>query len=242
MLPTLFFYDTHGCEQICSADHFPADRLGPWLSAVVDACLDSVLVIDDIGQIVLANPQAGDLFCDAPQDLLGRSLDTMLAPDDWAAFRASLNHLACKYAERRHPHLRTKLQCARRRRDKFTFEALISSCTLRATIFFSVAPRPARIPKPFLKPKPSTGNAARQRAIFSHRNHGIEKRRFSRVLYDDLGQILGALKLDTEGLEQSLSDHQTASLSRVANRQSTFDGAINSIKEYCIGAAPSPTG
>ena len=242
MLPTLFFYDTHGCEQICTADHFPADRLGPWLSAVVDACLDSVLVIDDIGQIVLANPHAGDLFCDAPQDLLGRSLDTMLAPDDWAAYRASLNHLACKYAERRQSRLRTKLQCARRRGKKFTCEALMSCCTLRPTIFFSVAPRPARIPKPFLQPKPSTGNAARQRAIFSHRNHDIEKRRFSRVLYDDLGQILGVLKLDTEGLEQSLSDHQTASLSRVANRQSTFDGAINSIKEYCIGAAPSPTG
>lgn len=238
MLANSSFRTNNDGEYICTADHFPANRLGPWLSAVVDASLDSVLVIDGIGQIVLANAQAGALFCEAAQDLVGRSFDILLAPHERIDYRASLCHLACKPAHRRRMRLHTTLECARSNGQYLQCEAVISCRMLRGTIFFSVILRATRGRTPRLQRIESSADDLRQRAIFSHHNHEIEKRRFSRVLYDDLGQSLGVLKLDMDGLQQSLSAHQSATLSRVSSMQATLDGAISRVKSIASALRP----
>lgn len=225
-------------EHICTADHFPPDRLGPWLSALVDACLDSMLVVDDSCQIVLANTQAGDLFKVAPKCLLGRSLDTMLAPQERIVQRETLRRLSGQRPEGRRSRLRTTLQCVRANGEGLLCEALIACGTLRGAFFFSVVMRAVPTPTSGPTRQYTCITEARRGAIFSHRNHEIEKRRFSRVLYDDLGQSLGVLKLDMDGLQQSLTEQQSATMSRVTSMQSTLDGAISRVKSIASALRP----
>ncbi len=66
-----------------------------WLRALVDNALDAILVADDAGRYVLANPAAAELLGTTPDDLLGRTVADFAPRDapqgyrgEWSRFLA----------------------------------------------------------------------------------------------------------------------------------------------------------
>lgn len=62
-------------------------------SALIDACPDGVILVDDAGEIVMANPISATLFGYAVDDLIGASVDTLVPPE----YRETHPHRRAEY-------------------------------------------------------------------------------------------------------------------------------------------------
>jgi signal transduction histidine kinase len=78
----------------------------------------------------------------------------------------------------------------------------------------------------------------RRRAVSSQQANEVEKKRFSRKLYDDIGQRLSVLKLDLDWLENSLSDADACFPARLAEMQGLLDNVISMTKSMASALRP----
>jgi signal transduction histidine kinase len=78
----------------------------------------------------------------------------------------------------------------------------------------------------------------RKRAMSSQQASEIEKKRFSKELYDDLGQRLSVLKLDMDWLENNLSTADKLNLTRIAQMQGLLDNIIIRTKSIASSLRP----
>ena len=78
----------------------------------------------------------------------------------------------------------------------------------------------------------------RKLAVSSQQANEVEKRRFSRELYDDIGQRLSVLKLDLDWLEKNLPGTNEYMPARVAQMQDMLDKVIMLTKSMASTLRP----
>ena len=225
-------------EFVCSPDRFSPDRLGNWLSTIVQSSLDAVIVIDSVHQIVLANREAGRLFGHLPTQMLSRALDLLIPARLLHDQQCVLRRLATGRVSGRRLRIKIDSTGIRCNGEEFPFEAAISRVTVGGELFFSYILRELRTDTVSHHRLHSQQNEFRRRAVSSQQAHEVEKRRFSRVLYDDLGQSLSVLKLDMDWLQDRIGPAETAALPRVAQMQATLDRIICRIKSIASTLRP----
>jgi signal transduction histidine kinase len=88
------------------------------------------------------------------------------------------------------------------------------------------------------KPRPIAPYDLRKLAVSSQQASEVEKRRFSKELYDDIGQRLSVLKLDLDWLEHSLPETEASVPERVAQMQGMLDKVITLTKSMASTLRP----
>jgi signal transduction histidine kinase len=78
----------------------------------------------------------------------------------------------------------------------------------------------------------------RKLAAYSEQKSELERQRFSRELYDDLGQRLSVLKLDLDWLQTRLAGIDTAAPERIAQMQRLLAGIIARTKNIATTLRP----
>ena len=193
-----------------------------WLSGLLQAAMDAVIISDSKMSMVFFNADAQRLFGYPPGQLVGRSLALLLA----AGSHERLRHAASGAASA----ARFRAQGVRADASQFDMDLSLSSVTCGDQDFLVASMRECSPPTV----------AGQRRALYFHHAHEREKRRFSHELYNELGQCLSVLKLDLDWLEQTLYTGKSASagLQRIASMQSVLDSAI--MRTRAIASALRP--
>lgn len=196
------------CEADLSA--LPVSDDHAWLNAFLRTAMDAVVIGDKQMQVILVNPEAQRLFGYRPGQLHGCSLALLLAAGSYEQLQqvASGAASACRFLAKG----------VRADAAQFDMDLSLSSVTCGDDVFLVASMRERSL----------LSVAGRRRALSFHHAHELEKRRFSRELYNELGQCLSVLKLDLDWLEQTLhaGDRASLSIQRIANMQSVLDNAI----------------
>ena len=222
----------------CAPTFFRAGRFGHWLDAALHASLDSVVVVDQAGQVVLANEEAGRLFGWTPRQLVTRRWDSLVPPRLLTSHAALLQRLA--HARPRGPRVRCRIDShgVHSSGFEFAFDALISRTTVKGEPFFLFILRQTRSDGVHTRAEVASPFDSRQRALSSEQAHEVEKRRCSRVLYDDVAQSLSVLKHDFDWLQARLGVKDAEVVRRVEPMQSAFDRIIRRLKHVASTLRP----
>jgi PAS domain S-box-containing protein len=199
--------------------------------------MDGVIVIDATRHIVLVNHKAEQLFGYSATQLLDRSVDVILPARISAEQRRRMERLAAMRSNGRKTRL--GLRGVHANGEEFPISACISRIYAHGETFLAVTLR---------DPKRPIVNERRQRhvrasdlrrlAVSSQQANEVEKRRFSKELYDDIGQRLSVLKLDLDWLENSLPDTDNCLPARVAQMQTMLDKVITLTKSMASTLRP----
>src|SRR5207253_2102111 len=115
--------------------------------------------------------------------------------------------------------IKMDLIAVRENGEEFSIDASISRVTVRGEIFLAIILRELAS----LSRSASTGtfqdNDLRKLAVSSQQANEIEKRRFSKELYDELGQRLSVLKLDLDWLQNYLPETDKRVPERITQMQ-----------------------
>jgi signal transduction histidine kinase len=115
----------------------------------------------------------------------------------------------------------------------------VSRITLRGEMYVAVTLHDApRFTGTERKSRPIRSADLRKLAVSSQQASEGEKRRFSKELYDDIGQRLSVLKLDLDWLEHSLPDTRAAVPERLAQMQGMLDKVITLTKSMASTLRP----
>lgn len=186
----------------------PVSTAHAWLAALLRTAMDGVVISDSRMRIVLLNSEAERLFGYSSTQLVGQGVDILLSAESLDRFRRTAGNLA-------RPE-KIQLEGVRADAIRFWMDLLLSSVVVGSHAFIVATMRecvPAAI-------------ARRRRALSYHHSHELEKRRFSRELYDELGQRLSVLKQDMDWLEQTVQAGQGMGLERISRMQALLDSAI----------------
>ncbi len=178
-------------EFVCSAKLFPSARLGNWLSTIVQTSLGGVVVIDHTHQIVLIYREAGRMFDRPPRQLSARTVGRLMPARALKQQHATLRCLVEARPGGCRKHSRFDANGLRPSGVEFRCAASVARVTMAGALFSCVIFR-ERVIDIFVSQPPCTGQSEFQRgAVVSELARGVEKRYFSSVLYNDLGQSLG---------------------------------------------------
>lgn len=196
----------------CEADlaALPVRGDHAWLTALLRTAMDAVIISDNKLRVVLVNPEAQRLFGYSAGQMHGCSIALLLAAGSYEQLQQAAGGAAsaCRFLAKG----------VRADAAHFDMDLSLSSVTCGDEVFVVASMRERSL----------ATVAGRRRALSFHHAHELEKRRFSRELYNELGQCLSVLKLDLDWLEQTLhaGDRASLSLQRIANMQSVLDNAI----------------
>lgn len=225
-------------ERIATAKRFPADRLGSWLSAIVQSSMDAVIVVDAASQIVLANSDAGALFGYGASHLVAHQLDVFLPLSPFPIHQSSLPTISNKRQASRRLCIRSEATGRHANGSTFLLEASISSVIIRGELFFPIVLRVQKDIAITALDLHYVDKKFRTRAVASQQACEVEKRRFSEVLYGDLGQSLSVLKLDMDWLQHEVISEQATAQHYVAQMQTTLDILIARTKSIASTLRP----
>jgi PAS domain S-box-containing protein len=197
----------------------PLARASAWLVALLRSAMDAIIIMDSQRRIVLLNNEAERLFGLPAAQLLGQSMDALLAGGSRGRFRRAAGNATS----------RQRLQLDGIRGGvRFRFDA--SLCAASDGIdSFVIASMQECAPLTL---------AGRRRAMSSQQAYELEKRRVSRELYDELCQRLSVLKLDMDWLEKSLPADAKVSPERISHMQALLDSVILRTKSIASGLRP----
>jgi PAS domain S-box-containing protein len=224
-------------DSVTTLPRFPANMAGTSLLALVQSALDGVIVVDATRQIVLVNRTAERMFGYPARYLLDKSLDMLLPPRICPEQRRRIERLAAIRVTGRRMRLGLRGQHASG--HEFAVNASVSRITLRGEMYLAVSLHDsARHGGAQRKPRPIAAADLRKLAVSSQQASEVEKRRFSKELYDDIGQRLSVLKLDLDWLEHSLPGTEAAVPERVAQMQGMLDKVITLTKSMASTLRP----
>lgn len=222
---------------------FPAAMLGSSLLDVVQIAANGVVIVDAAAQIVLVNQRAERIFGYPASFLLDQSLDILLPPRSGGEMRRRLERLGSPRACGRRP--RIELRGVRADGAPLALRGNVTRLTIGGEMFMALVVNDADPPAGYSSPiamTPADGlngaSSARNRAMSSQQASEMEKRRFSRKLYDDIGQRLSVLKLDLSWLENSLPDTDRFVPQRLAEMQGLLDNVITLTKSMASTLRP----
>jgi PAS domain S-box-containing protein len=218
---------------------FQAAKVGTSLLSMIHSSMAGVIIVDAAHRIVLMNQKAEYIFGYPAHHLLEQPLDILLPPvpsgreqrhrADWIA--------VVKASGKR---VRRGLKGIHADGTVLSLDAKISRIAMHGEMFVALVFHETRrhgVPSDERQHKPRLAELRRRAASSQHANE-IEKRRFSKKLYDDIGQRLSVLKLDLDWLENSLSDPDESFPARVAQMQGLLDNVITMTKSMASALRP----
>lgn len=225
-------------DSIAALPRFPANKIGPSLLTIIQSAMDGVIVIDAMRQIVLINNKAENMFGYPPRQLLNKSVDVLLPPRISAEQRRRMER---RLAAIRVSGRRSKfgLKAMHANGHEIPISAWISRIVVRSEMFLAVILRDAA--KHGGAERRSRGIRStdlRKLAVSSQQANEVEKRRFSKELYDDIGQRLSVLKLDLDWIENTLPETDEGITERVVQMQGMLDKVITLTKSMASTLRP----
>ncbi len=215
-----------------------AHKVSAWLLSSFHSAMDGMVVADATRQIVLLNREMERMFGYPAKRLIGQPLDVLFSILSQADYSPQIRDcLALGDAE---PEARVKLelQGVRANGEEFPLDASISALTTEGEHFLAFVLREKTV-------DPAAGEAAapahallQSLSASSHQANEVERRRFSRELYDDLGQNLSVLKLDLDWLQNGCTDTGPQFHARVAHMQTVLDSIIVHTKSIASALRP----
>lgn len=226
-------------QPFSAVPNFSIEKIGTWLSTVLQSSLDSVIVIDDKCCIQLLNREAGRLFGYPIKQLPGQPLHILFPASCREEQSTQLIHIAAaRISTGRRLRIKLDLQGLRANGEPFLFSAAIARVTISDKVFLAMILRELitqSLPE-IMNSLPQT--TLRKLALSSQQASEIEKRRFSKELYDELGQSLSVLKLDLDWLENSSPDNKNIS-QRISQMQSLLNDILVRTKNIATTLRPS---
>ncbi|MBC7514269.1 MAG: PAS domain-containing protein, partial [Herminiimonas sp.] len=184
-----------------TSDGFRTDLLGKWLARLIVSADNGVLIVDSALRIVLINAEATRMFGYRPAELLDRPLESLLPERMRAAYAHDLARFAATRVAGRRLRIKLDLQGRRSDGEDFYVGTSLSRLIVNHETYLSIIVREltvAQSPHAMLLGAPRLAGSSQQA-------NEIEKRQFSRALYDDVGQCLSVLKLDLDWCERQLA-------------------------------------
>jgi PAS domain S-box-containing protein len=228
--------DTPNCVSV--APQFSPEKVGTWLSAILASSMESVIVIDSELRILLLNRETERMFGHAADYLLGKSLDSVLHSHGRDDSRRRIAAIAMSDAGGKRIRVRLDLAAVRGNGEEFRIEATVSQVAMNGEMYLAL----------ILHESPPREDAAigsapatrelRKLAVSSQQKNEIEKKRFSKELYDDLGQRLSVLRLDLDWLQHQLPATDTVLSDRIAQMQRLLGSAITRTKNIASTLRP----
>jgi len=223
---------------ITSLSRFPAAKVGSSLLSVIQSAMDGVVIVDAMRHIVLVNQKIERMFGYPAKHLLEKPLDVLIPPRTGNESRRHMDRLSVARLSGR----RSKLELKGLRADgkPLTFNASISRVTVHGELFLAlILHEPgSHQSEPESKHRLIRTHDLRRWAVSSQQATEIEKKRFSRKLYDDIGQRLSVLKLDLDWLENSLPETDDGLPARLAQMQGLLDNVITMTKSMASALRP----
>jgi PAS domain S-box-containing protein len=223
---------------ITSLSRFPAAKVGSSLLSVIQSAMDGVVIVDAMRHIVLVNQKIERMFGYPAKHLLEKPLDVLIPPRTGNESRRHMDRLTATRVSGR----RGKLELKGLRADgqPLTFNASISRVTVHGELFLALILHEPGGHRNEQEAKHSLirPHDLRRWAVSSQQATEVEKRRFSRKLYDDIGQRLSVLKLDLDWLENSLPETDDGLPARLAQMQGLLDNVITMTKSMASALRP----
>jgi PAS domain S-box-containing protein len=212
-------------------------KVGTALLTIIQSAMDGVIIVDATRQIILINQKAEKMFGYPVKQLLGKSIDILLSPRVSTEQKRRLEHIVNTRTSGR--RTRIGLKAVHASGQEFSVNANLSRVTAKGEMFLVVMLRDmAKQAVPDKKHRCMKSSELRKLAVSSQQTNEVEKRRFSKELYDDIGQRLSVLKLDLDWLENSLSDNKAVVPARVAQMQGLLDNVIMMTKSMASTLRP----
>lgn len=218
---------------------FPAWMLGASLLDVIHSDVKGVVVVDSARQIVLVNHKAENIFGHPASNLLGQPLDVVVPARTTGDVWCRPEHIGFTRICAAQGEL--ELHGVRADGTALVLKAAISRMSVRGDVFLALIlleAEPMHAPSPIDLFRASLANDARRWAVSTQQASEMEKRRFSRKLYDDIGQRLSVLKLDLDWLENRLPDTNQYLPVRLAEMQGLLDNVITLTKSMASTLRP----
>lgn len=225
-------------NSITSLSTFPANKVGQSLLPILQSAMDGVVVIDAARQIVLVNHMVERMFGYPAQQLLEKSLDVLLPSRFSNEQRRRIDRLAAARIHGRRS--RVELKGVRADGESLSLNASIARVTVHGEIFLALILQDSTTSesRQEIKQRPVRPSELRRWAVSSQQATEVEKKRFSKKLYDDIGQRLSVLKLDLDWLENSLSNTDDCFPARLAQMQGLLDNVIRMTKSMASALRP----
>ncbi|MGH8808515.1 MAG: PAS domain S-box protein [Noviherbaspirillum sp.] len=217
---------------------FPASKFGPSLLSVIQSTTDGVVIVDARRQIVLVNHKAERMFGYSATHLLDKSLDILLPPRLGSEQRRRVERLAATRVNGR--RTRIELQGIRANGEQIAVNTGVSRVTVHGESFLALILHEATAHN-YLhesRQRPIKISDLRKWAASTQQASEVEKRRFSKKLYDDIGQRLSVLKLDLDWLETALPGTDECFPARLALMQGLLDNVITMTKSMASTLRP----
>ena len=223
---------------IATPSRFPLDTVSPSLLSTIRSPIDGVVIVDALRQIVLVNRKAERLFGYPAPQLLEKPLELLLPPRTSGEPRHRPNYMRGLRMLGGRSRLELKGMHASGR--TLSLKASFSRITVQGELFLMLVLHDTGIRKFPYKAfhRPTQIARIRERAVSSQQASEMEKRRFSKSLYDDIGQHLSVLKLDLEWLENSLASSNQCFPARLSQMQNLLDNVISTTKNIAAALRP----
>jgi PAS domain S-box-containing protein len=223
---------------ITTLSRFPASKVGPSLLSSLQSAMDGVVIVDSKRHIVLVNQRVERMFGYPARQLLEKPLDILLPSRTGSEQRRRLERLPLIRPNNRRDKL--ELKCVRADGEPLFFNASISHVTVHGQLFTALVlhDRSMHVQSHEAKHRLLKAMELRRRAVSSHQANEMEKRRFSKKLYDDIGQGLSVLKLDLDWLENSLANTNERLPARFAQMRGLLDNVITTTKSMASALRP----
>lgn len=223
---------------ITTLSRFPAGKIGPSLLSIIQSAMDGVIVVDATHQIVLVNHKAERMFGYPAENLLEKPLDLLMPSRPGADQRRRVDRLSATRVNGKRAKVELKGLSASG--EMLALNASISRVSVHGELFLALVLRESTTCKssPPCTQRPVRPSELRKWAASSQQATEVEKRRFSRKLYDDIGQRLSVLKLDLDWLENSLRHTDEGLPARVAQMQGLLDNVISMTKSMASALRP----
>ena len=219
-------------SQGVASDGFPIDLLGQWLARLIASTDNGVLIVDNTQRIVLVNAEAARMFGYRATDLLHRSLESLLPEHMRAAYGCHLGRFAATRVAGRRLRIKLDLQGLRSNGDEFYVGTSLSRLIVSHDSYLSIVIREltvAQSPDALLFGNPKLAGSSQQA-------NEMEKRQFSRALYDDVGQCLSVLKLDLDWCERQFAGDTM--VQRLTHMQRLLDDIITHTRNIASSLRP----
>lgn len=222
---------------ITTLSRFPASKVDPSLLSVLDSAMDGVIIVDAARQIVLVNHKIERMFGYPAKYLLEKSIDLLLPPRVGEQHRRIDGLSASRVNCRR---IKLGLKGVHASGEQLSLNASISHVNVHGELFLALIVHSSATGRSAIDAKRRALHPSELRkwAASSQQANEVEKRRFSKKLYDDIGQRLSVLKLDLDWLENSLPDTDEGVPARVAQMQGLLANVITMTKSMASALRP----